>query len=207
MTSHHTECQSSIAEADAAPPVPPAADLAKVVVSQIVQAASTIYIFDDIIGKPDLEVLCSQLQKQVESANQDDLASVVAALVSQAATLDTLFNSLARRAMANAGNFDGFERLLRLGLKAQAQSRATLEAVGRIKRPQAVAFVRQANIANGPQQVNNGQADSIPEEIQVVPNELLELGYEQRLDTRAAGKTGCADRVLAPVGALDGAAN
>jgi hypothetical protein len=43
------------------------------------------------------------------------------------------------------------EAYLRLGLKAQSQSRATLETLSRIKNPQPVAFVRQANIAHGPQ--------------------------------------------------------
>ena len=50
------------------------------------------------------------------------------------------------------------ETYLRLALRAQAQCRATLETLAVIKNPQPVAFVRQANIANGPQQVNNAPA-------------------------------------------------
>jgi hypothetical protein len=39
--------------------------------------------------------------------------------------------------------------------KPQAQCRATIEALAEIKNPRPVAFVKQANIAQGPQQVNN----------------------------------------------------
>jgi len=44
---------------------------------------------------------------------------------------------------------------MRLALRAQSQCRATLETLAVIKNPTTVAYVRQANIANGPQQVNN----------------------------------------------------
>ena len=48
------------------------------------------------------------------------------------------------------------ESYLRLALKAQAQSRATVEALAEMKNPHPVSFVKQANIAHGNQQVNNG---------------------------------------------------
>jgi hypothetical protein len=41
-------------------------------------------------------------------------------------------------------------------LKAQAQCRVTLVALAEMKNPRPVAFVQQANIAAGLQQVNNG---------------------------------------------------
>src|SRR5262249_46188418 len=41
------------------------------------------------------------------------------------------------------------------GLKAQAQCRAALETLVDMKNPAPFAYVRQANIAHGPQQVNN----------------------------------------------------
>jgi hypothetical protein len=198
MITPHAESHTSAAKG-ATPRVARSPSVAKVVVLPTVQAATTIGVFDDLIGNPDLSELCQQLKKQVNAANQDDLSSVVAALVSQAATLDTLFNSLCRRAMANVGNFDGFERLLRLGFKAQGQSRATLEAIGRIKNPKSVAFVRQANIANGPLQVNNDPGTS-SRKIESVPNELMEIGNEQRLDARAPEEAVGFDSSLAAVG-------
>ena len=47
------------------------------------------------------------------------------------------------------------EIYLRLALKAQAQCRTTVETLVEMKNPRPVAFVSQANISNGPQQVNN----------------------------------------------------
>ena len=74
------------------------------------------------------------------------------------------------------------------GLRAQSQCRATIETLAVIKNPQAVAFVRQANIAAGPQQVNNGMsaahAASRALENEFEPNRLLETQYGERLDTR-----------------------
>ena len=76
-------------------------------------------------------------------------------LFGQAMTLETIFTSLARR--ANSLEYlNHFQTYLGMALKAQAQCRATLEALAEIKNPRPVAFVKQANITNGPQQVNNG---------------------------------------------------
>ena len=76
-------------------------------------------------------------------------------LYRQAKTLETMFTSLARRAAGNDG-LKQFQVNLTLALKAQAQCRATLEALAEIKNPRSVSFVKQANISGGPQQVNNG---------------------------------------------------
>ncbi len=75
-------------------------------------------------------------------------------LASQAHTLDAIFNNLARRAI-NAECLNQFEQYLKLGLRAQSQCRATWEALSAIKNPPVMGYVRQANIAHGPQQVNN----------------------------------------------------
>jgi hypothetical protein len=98
-------------------------------------------------------------------------------LIIQAHTLDAIFNTLARRANA-AEYLPQFEAYLRLGLKAQGQCRATLETLAEIKYPKPVAFVQQANVANGPQQVNNAPqpaADTISRarESETSPNELF----------------------------------
>lgn len=48
----------------------------------------------------------------------------------------------------------GFEINMRMALRAQNQARATAETLAAVKNP-TVVFARQANIAHGPQQVNN----------------------------------------------------
>ena len=64
--------------------------------------------------------------------------------------------SLARRAV-NQEYLKQYETYLRLALKAQNQSRMTLETLATLKNPP-VVFAKQANInqGNGNQQVNNG---------------------------------------------------
>jgi hypothetical protein len=90
---------------------------------------------------------------------------------------------------------------------AQAQCRSTWEAIAEIKNPRQVAFVNQANISAGPQQVNNGVAPpeqpSRTEETGNAPNKLLEVHDGERLDTRAPGTTGGVSSQLEAVGAID----
>ena len=90
-----------------------------------------------------------------EAVNGGSLATAERLLFAQAATLNVLFAELTRRAALNMGqHLDATETYLRLALKAQAQSRATVQTLAEVKQPRSVAFVRQANIAQQ-QQVNN----------------------------------------------------
>jgi hypothetical protein len=83
---------------------------------------------------------------------------------------------------------------MRFALKAQNQSRATLQALIQLKQPSQTTFVRQANIAQGHQQVNN-----LAEKIKTPQNELL--GVEiAKLDIET---TPTAKRVNSKVEALD----
>jgi hypothetical protein len=96
-----------------------------------------------------------------------------------------------------------WEAYMRMAMKAQGQCRMTLETLAAMKNPP-VVFARQANISNGPQQVNNGVApfarasDSDPRK-----TELLESSNGERLDTRASGATSGADPHLETVGAVN----
>ncbi len=94
------------------------------------------------------------------------------------------------------------ETYMRLALKAQAQCRATLEALATIKSPP-VVYARQANIAAGPQQVNNGVSSLCASEPASPPNELLETEHGERLEPGAAGTAGGRDPALAAVGTGD----
>ena len=128
-------------------------------------------------------------------------------LVAHTHTLDAIFNELMRRAQS-AEYLSLFEAYMRLGLKAQGQCRATVETLAAIKNPPPVAFVRQTNIANGPQQVNNNTHATSAEpsrarESESRPNELLELQRSERLDGGAPKTTVGSDLELAPVGAID----
>jgi hypothetical protein len=99
------------------------------------------------------------------------------------------------------------ETYMRLALKAQSQCRATIETLALIKNPAPVAFVRQANIAAGPQQVNNApqpREGSRARETENPQTKLLEAHDGQRLDTGATGTAGAANTPLETVGAIHG---
>lgn len=158
----------------------------------------------------DFTAYASELRKQADAVIAGDTASIETMLMTQANTLDMMFNHLARKAF-NAEYLNQADAHLRHAMKAQAQCRATLEALAEIKNPRAVAFVKQANIAHGHQQVNNGSApgavaDSCAraQESDVAQsNELLEHHHGERLDIRATRKTSGSDPTLEAVGAID----
>ena len=63
---------------------------------------------------------------------------------------------------------------------------------------------RQANIANGPQQVNNGDGSRV-REIETPQTKLLEAQHGERLDTRATSATSGHHPQVETVGAVNGA--
>jgi hypothetical protein len=129
-------------------------------------------------------------------------------LTTQAHTLDAIFNNLATRAI-KAEYMKNLDTYLKLALRAQSQCRATWEALGAIKNPPVMGYVRQANIAHGPQQVNNGTCDDTPRtrENQNSQNKLMEKKDDERLDIGTTSTAGQADPAMATVGEIDGAEN
>lgn len=151
-----------------------------------------------------IEVMCEKMEK----VKAGDMTEAEVTLMAQAVTLDTIFNELARRAALNMGEYiTAADTYLRLALKAQGQCRATLETLAEIKNPRQVAFVKQANIAHGHQQVNNGaaQGESLAHagKSAIPSNEQLGLNNGERLDTRAQGATGASNPELVSVGKID----
>lgn len=157
-------------------------------------------------GDVDLSELITNLQTKAESIQDGNMKPVEAMLYGQAMALQTIFTNLARRSAMNVGEYmDAADKYMRLALKAQSQCRATLETLAEIKNP--MPYIKQANIANGPQQVNNGQAPAAPaENSQTLQNELLEHQHGDYLDTRAQGQTVGAHTHLEAVGTVQRAA-
>jgi len=150
--------------------------------------------------------LMGELRKAGEEVAGGDMTRVEKMLVHQALTLDAIFNNMAQRS-SRQDSFKGIEVLMRLALKAQAQARSTAEALALLKNP--MPYIRQANITNGPQQVNNGakpeqyaQAHASAGDFQTAPNKLLEADHE-RLDIGAPQAAGRADQKLEAVGAVN----
>ena len=171
----------------------------EIVLSSNTQNAVGILSWSKFAGEADLQELCDDLGEQTAKVQDGDMRPVEGMLYRQAKTLETMFTSLARRA-SNQDGLKLFQATLTLALKAQAQCRATLEALAEIKNPRPVQFVKQANISNGPQQVNNGAVASRTETFESEPNKLLEADHGNYLDTRAQGAASRANPHMATVG-------
>lgn len=189
-------------------------DKARMALMPSVNGASVMSAYQgNLMGSDtDMDVLIEQLRGTFTEVKGGDLHTLEAMLISQATALQTIFASLARRAQSQEYQ-KNLEAFLGLALKAQAQSRATISALVDLKYPRQATFVKQANITNGPQQVNNGtnpeqyaQARTQAEENQPEQNKLLEVNHGQlggRLDTRAAQAAGRADTAVETVGKVN----
>ena len=182
----------------------------------LVTNASTVIRFEQHEhGDLSLMDMARELRDQGEAVNRGDLAALERLLTAQALSLNAIFGELARIAQCNLFKVpEVADRYLRLALKAQSQSRATVETLAAIKNPP-VVFARQMNVAHGPQQVNNGPAPNStpasarPGKTVSEPTELLQDMTDGRtqLDPQATPTTGRAHQDLAAVGALNRAAN
>lgn len=176
---------------------------AKVTLLPSANAAAVIAEYAKPFGEQDLCALVDELRPHMNDVNDGNLQHCEAMLVGQAHALQSIFVNLARRA-ANQEYLKQYETYLRLALKAQNQSRMTLETLAAIKNPPLV-FAKQANInqGNGNQQVNNGTpapASHAGKNINQ-QNELLEVQHgSETVDNRTASATIGKNPAMATVG-------
>ena len=160
----------------------------------------------------DVNLLAAELAVQVKAVNQGDMQRTEGILISQAQALDAIFVNLMRRSV-NQTNAAHWEMYMRMGMKAQSQCRATLQALAEMKNPRPVAFVKQANINNGGhQQVNNRVAFNDVEccsaparEIQFEQSKLLEVvgNGSTYMDAGTTQATSRGHKTLEPVAAIN----
>jgi hypothetical protein len=160
----------------------------------------------------DLRALVDGLSNRADEIHDGNLKSGEAMLIGQAHCLDAIFHRFVSLAVTNLGsNVNAADTCLRLALKAQSQCRATIETLAEMKNPRPVAFVKQANIAAGAQQVNNGAQPEarLPRagKTEIEPSGLLEVNDGKRLDTAAAGATTGIESAMETVGTVNGPAN
>jgi hypothetical protein len=110
-----------------------------------------------VLGKdfegPGLMDYVSHMEEVTAKAEGGDLAIASRLLASQAVTLDSMFTELARRAALNMGEYiEAAERYGRLALKAQANSRATLETLAKLHHPREQT-VKHVHVNEGGQAV------------------------------------------------------
>ena len=155
-----------------------------------------------VFEQEDLDILeCRhEVVRRAGQAHDGNTVHVVGLLMAQALALNSIFTKLAMQA-AQVDERDPrkLETYTRLALKAQSQSRATLEALVAVGNPP-VLFAQQANVAFGPQQVvNNGATLATntphPAQNQTAPNEQLVDSTHERtqMDTGATPATGRED--------------
>lgn len=120
-------------------------------------AAAASTFTDKMIGSqielPGLHDYVRHFQDVSEKAAEGDLRMVSRMLAAQAVTLDSMFAELARRSAMNMGDYINASELYgRLALKAQANCRATLEALAKLHQPREQT-VRHVHVNEGGQAV------------------------------------------------------
>lgn len=150
----------------------------------------------------DTPALLAELQDQAKRTREGETGQQESMLINQATALQSLFARLAERAMGN-DQVAPFEANMRMALRAQSQCRATLETLALMRNPP-VIYAKQANIANGPQQVNNGPDPAREIETQ---QDKLSSAHELLPDTRASSAVIRTHPTPQDLGEVDRAAN
>lgn len=178
---------------------------AELALSPSLNAIAVVEEYGKPVGEMNLAALLDTLDESIVKVWDGDMKRCEAMLLGQAHALQAIFMNLSRKA-ARQDYLNQFDTYLRMALKAQSQCRATLETLAAIKNPP-VTIVRQANIAHGPQQVNNGgNSSASPARAREIDNsqtQLLEADHGQRLDTGTAGAASGVDKKLEAVGAVN----
>ena len=157
-----------------------------------------------ILPKPEIVDVANALRDKITTIQDGDMKPIEAMLIGQAQALQTMFVSLGRQA-ASKTSLPQYTAFMNLALKAQAQSRATIQALTELKYPKQATFVKQANIANGNQQVNNGSlptnthAHPHAKAIEHKPNELLSEMNNATMDSCGTTTTSSANKAMATV--------
>ncbi|MBT8582428.1 hypothetical protein G6653_06545 [Polynucleobacter paneuropaeus] len=136
----------------------------------------------------DMEYAREVIGQGIDEVKKGDLSKLEEMLYSQAVALNMMFSSLSRRASLQT-NVDIKATLTNLCFKAQNQSRNTIQTLINLKQPSQTSFIKQANIAHGHQQINNGVAQSSPENLSNQTNELLEVQDGKWLDRGKKAET------------------
>ena len=168
--------------------------------------------YNPLFPNATIDDVASLLKDKIATVLAGDMTSIEAMLIGQAQALQTMFVCLGRQAVSKT-QLPQYTAFMNLALKAQSQSRATIQALVELKYPKQTNFVKQANIANGHQQINNNvpagdhkvtstraPAHAPAKEINNQPNELLEVNNgNQNMDGRTTQTTIPKDKAMATV--------
>lgn len=156
----------------------------------------------------DVNALADLLVKGLKRFHYNDIRGIENGLLSHANVLNLVFHRFIRSACD--GCYMDEQRVTEVGIafRAQSQYRATLATLAAIKTPTSVAFVNQANIAHGPQQVNNARTvrngSGSRRRTKNPPSKLSGRRRELLPNSRASAAKGTADSQMETVGAIHG---
>jgi hypothetical protein len=169
---------------------------------RVISAAEGSTALGSVIDTPGM---LAALRAQGAAINAGDMNCVEAMLMNQATALQSLFARLIERGVAQ-DSLPQYEAHMRLALKAQAQSRATLETLANVRNGP-VIYARQANVAAGaPMQVNNRlPASASARQIEKSPNQVLEPPSHDCMDARTQSSAGEGNPALEAMGKEHGA--
>ena len=178
------------------------ASLSASTMSAVLSADFSKSIFPDV----DLADSISALSEKISTIQDGDMKPIEAILIGQAQALQTMFVTLGRMA-ASKTSLPQYVAFMNMALKAQSQSRATIQALTELKYPKQATFVKQANISNGHQQVNNAtstHAHAPAKAVEHKPNELLSdlnknEGNYATLDSSGTATTSSTNKAMATV--------
>lgn len=109
--------------------------------------------FGKMEGSPGYGDFAEVFNKVGVNARKGDVRMASELLAAQALTLDSIFTEMARRMALNTGEYMGaMETYARIAMKAQSQSRATLEALTKLHQPREQT-VRHVHVNEGGQAV------------------------------------------------------
>ena len=157
-----------------------------------------------VMGEIDFTEAVAVMEEKTAKVVAGDLSELESTLAAQVVSLNAIFTTLARRAM-NCEYVNQVETNLRLSLKAQAQCARTVEVLAAIKNPP-IVYAKQANIAAGHQQINNGNqsiSHAHPRKTKNSANELLSEDSHEAMDTGRTIEASRIDKELATVETFD----
>ena len=119
----------------------------------IVTKAISDKMMGKLPGEPAFDDFAHVIKAKAEITAKGNMTLPSEILTAQAMTLDSIFTEFARRSAMNMGDYiDASKRYMRLALKAQANSRATLEALAKLHQPREQT-VKHVHVNEGGQAV------------------------------------------------------
>lgn len=189
-------------------PPPPIreAEMAMFTLDPAMCGITVVQAFDGKFGTQHITALLVELDGQIQRLRAGDMSAVEAMLFAQATALQAIFVDLATRAQRQE-QLPLMQTQLAMALKAQAQCRATLEALAEVKNPRQPTFVRNQNVTQQ-QVVNNAVGIACGREhIEIQTNKLIREPCHASLDPRGTGTAVGVDSALEAMVAVDGADN